>query len=156
TRYDTRTGISNAVEVWPEATTGHGADDLKYRFQWTFPLTISPHDHNRVYVGSQHVHVTTDAGKTWKLLSPDLTRNDKSRQVASGGLTPDNVGVEYSGVVFAIAESRLKAGLIWVGTNDGLIQLTENGGTSWTNVTSNVGGLLEWGTISNIEPSRYD
>ncbi len=156
TRYDARTGISDAVEVWPEATTGHGADDLKYRFQWTFPLTISPHDRNKVYVGSQHVHASTDGGKTWPVISPDLTRNDKARQVASGGLTPDNVGVEYSGVVFAIAESRLKAGLIWVGTNDGVVQLTQDGGKSWTNLSANLPGLVDWGTISNIEPSRYD
>lgn len=155
-RYDVKTGLSNSVEVWPMATFGWPAADLKYRFVWTFPLTISPHDHNRVYVGSQHVHVTADAGRTWREISPDLTRNDKSRQQMSGGLTPDNIGVEYSGVVFAIAESRLKAGLIWAGTNDGQVQLTQDGGGTWTNLTANVPGLLPWGTISNIEPSRYD
>jgi photosystem II stability/assembly factor-like uncharacterized protein len=156
TRYDVKTGITNSVEVWPMATFGWGAADLKYRFVWTFPLTISPHDHNKVYVGSQHVHVTTDGGRNWREISPDLTRNDKSRQQASGGLTPDNVGVEYSGVVFAIAESRLKAGLLWVGTNDGLVHVSEDGGGSWKNVTANIPGLLPWGTISNIEASRFD
>ena len=156
TRYDVRTGISDPVEVWPEATTGTPAADVKYRFQWTFPLTISPSNRHKVYVGSQHVHATTDDGKTWNVISPDLTRNDKSRQVGSGGLTPDNIGVEYAGVVFAIAESRLKEGQIWAGTNDGLVQLTQDGGKTWTNLTTNIAGLLDWGTISNIEPSRYD
>ncbi len=155
-RYDAKTGIARYVEVWPEAPFGAPADSLKYRFVWTFPLTISPHDRNKVYVGSQHVHATTNGGQTWQVVSPDLTRNDKSRQRISGGLTPDNIGVEYAGVVFAIAESRVEAGLIWAGTNDGLVHLTRDGGRTWTNVTPNITGLLAWGTISNIEPSRYD
>ena len=155
-RYDVKSGIATYAEVWPQATIGWAADSLKYRFVWTFPLTISPHDHNRVYVGSQYVMVTSDGGRSWQEISPDLTRNDKSRQVRSGGLTPDNIGVEYSGVVFAIAESKLEKGLIWAGTNDGQVQLTRDNGTSWTNVTKNIPGMLEWGTVSNIEPSRYD
>ncbi len=155
-RYDVKTGITASTEVWPMATFGWPAADLKYRFVWTFPLTISPHDNNKVYVGSQHVHVTNDGGRSWRELSPDLTRNDKTRQQMSGGLTPDNIGVEYAGVVFAIAESRLKAGLIWAGTNDGLVHLSEDGGATWKNLSANVPGLLHWGTISNIEASRYD
>ncbi|MGE0551854.1 MAG: WD40/YVTN/BNR-like repeat-containing protein [Gemmatimonadales bacterium] len=155
-RFDVRTGIATSVEVWPEMTIGHSAETLKYRFQWTFPLLISPHDRNRVYVGSQHVHQTTDGGRSWREISPDLTRNDRSRMGTSGGLTPDNVGVEYAGVVFAIAESPLERGLIWAGTNDGLIQLTTNGGQSWTNVTPTVAGMPEWGTVSNIVASRWD
>ena len=155
-RYDVRTGIARNVEVWPQSTGGWPAADLKYRFVWTAPLTISPHDHNRLYIGSQYVHVTTNGGNTWEVISPDLTRNDKSRQQISGGLTPDNIGVEYAGVIFAIAESRLKPGLIWVGTNDGLVQLTQDGGKTWTNLTANLPGLPSWGTISNLEPSRYD
>ena len=155
-RYDVRTGISNSVEIWPEGTAGHVAADVKYRFNWTFPLAISPHDHAKVYVGSQYVHMTLNGGRTWQLISPDLTRNDKSRQGSSGGLTPDNIGVEYSGVVFAIAESKAQKDLIWAGTNDGLVQLTQDGGKTWTNVTPNIPGILDWGTISNIQPSRYD
>jgi photosystem II stability/assembly factor-like uncharacterized protein len=155
-KHDLRTGVSQNIEIWPEATIGHAAADVKYRFVWTFPLTISPHDHNRVYVGSQFVHQTSDGGRTWRLISPDLTRNDKSRLVASGGLTPDNIGVEYAGVVFAIAESRLKAGLIWAGTNDGKVHVTQDAGATWTDVTANIPGLLSWGTISNIEASRFD
>jgi photosystem II stability/assembly factor-like uncharacterized protein len=156
TRYDVRTGTAQNVEVWPDAPMGSPAADLKYRFVWNFPLTISPHDHNKVYVGSQHIHLTTDGGRSWKLISPDLTRNDKSRQGISGGLTPDNIGVEYAGVVFSIAESRLKPGLIWSGSNDGLVQLTKDGGASWTNLTANLPGLPAWGTISSIVPSRHD
>jgi photosystem II stability/assembly factor-like uncharacterized protein len=155
-RYDVKTGIAQYAEVWPQATIGWAADSLKYRFVWTFPLTISPHDHNKVYVGSQYVMQTTDGGRSWQELGPDLTRNDKARQVRSGGLTPDNIGVEYAGVVFAIAESRLQKGLLWAGTNDGLVHVSRDGGATWTNVTKNIPGLLEWGTISNIEPSRYD
>jgi photosystem II stability/assembly factor-like uncharacterized protein len=155
-RYDVRTGIANNIEIWPEMTAGHSAREVKYRFNWTFPVVISPHDHNTVYVGSQHVHITSDGGKTWRLLSPDLTRNDTTHQVISGGLTPDNIGVEYAGVVFAIAESKLEKGQIWAGTNDGLLQLTRDGGKTWTNVSSNLPGLVEWSTVSNIAPSRYD
>ncbi len=155
-RHDLRTGTSQSVDIWPLSTVGWPAADLKYRFVWTFPLTISPHDHNRVYAGSQHVHVTTNGGRDWQVISPDLTRNDKSRQQVSGGLTPDNIGVEYAGVVFAIAESKMKAGLLWAGSNDGLVHVSQDGGKSWTNVTANIPGKPDWGTISNIEPSRYD
>lgn len=153
-RYDERRRQARNIEVWPDQANGVPAD-LKYRFNWTMPLTISPHDHDKVYVGSQHLHQTTDGGQSWQVISPDLTLNDKSRQQSSGGLTPDNIGVEYAGVVFAIAESRLEKGLIWAGTNDGLVQLTRNGGATWTNVTANIPNLPPWGTVSNIEPSRF-
>ena len=156
TRYDRRTKLVHNVEIWPQATIGWPADSLKYRFVWTAPLTLSAHDHNVLYVGSQYVHATSDGGTHWKEISPDLTRNDKSRQRISGGLTPDNIGVEYAGVVFAIGESPLDAKVLWAGTNDGLVHVTRDGGTTWTNVTRNIPGLLEWGTISNIEASRYD
>jgi photosystem II stability/assembly factor-like uncharacterized protein len=155
-RYDERTRQAQNVEIWPQSTIGYPAADVKYRFVWTMPLTISPHDHNRVYAGSQFVHMTTDGGRSWQLISPDLTLNDKSKQQISGGLTPDNIGVEYGDVVFAIAESPLKAGLIWAGTNDGLVQVTRDGGKTWTNVTAGIPGMPSWGTVSNIEPSRYD
>ncbi len=155
-RYDLRNGQARNVEVWPDQTNGSPAADLKYRFVWTMPLTISPHDHNKLYVGSQFVHQTTDAGQSWQLISPDLTLNDKSKQGFSGGLTGDNIGVEYAGVVFAIAESPKEAGLIWAGTNDGLVQMTRDAGKNWSNVTKNIPNLPPWGTVSNIEPSRYD
>jgi photosystem II stability/assembly factor-like uncharacterized protein len=154
-RYDLRNGQIRRVEVWPDQTNGSPAADLKYRFVWTFPLTISPHDHKKLYVGSQYVHQTTDDGQTWQVISPDLTTNDKSKQGFSGGLTGDNIGVEYFSVIFAIAESPKEKGLIWAGTNDGLVQLTRDGGKNWTNVTKNIPDLPKWGTVSNIEPSRY-
>jgi photosystem II stability/assembly factor-like uncharacterized protein len=156
TRLDLRTGTAQNVEVWPDAPMGSPAEALRYRFVWNFPLAISPHDHNTVYVGSQYVHVTTDGGRTWKVISPDLTRNDKSRQGISGGLTPDNIGVEYAGVVFAIAESPVQKGLIWAGTNDGRVQVTRDGGATWTDVTAGLPGAPAWGSVSTIVASRYD
>lgn len=155
-RYDLRNGQARNVEVWPDQTNGSPAADLKYRFVWTFPLTISPHDHKKLYVGSQYVHQTTDDGQSWQVISPDLTTNDKTRQGFSGGLTGDNIGVEYFSTLFAIAESPKQSGLIWTGSNDGLVQLTRDGGKSWTNVTGNIPNLPALGTISNIEPSRFD
>jgi hypothetical protein len=143
------------VEVWPQQSNGP-AEGVKYRFVWDAPLHISPHDHNTLYVGSQHVHRTQDGGQSWQVISPDLTLNDKSRQQSSGGLTPDNIGVEYAGVVYGIAESPVEKGLIWVGTNDGLVQLTRDAGKTWTNVTKNIPNLPVWGSVRSIAPSRYD
>jgi photosystem II stability/assembly factor-like uncharacterized protein len=153
-RYDERTRTARETEIWPESTVGSPAGDVKYRFNWTFPIALSPHDHNTVYAGSQVVHRTNNGGQTWQVISPDLTRNDRSRLQRSGGLTPDNVGVEYAGVVFAIAESPVEKGVIWAGTNDGLVHVTRDNGGRWTNVTANISGLPAWGTVSNIEPSR--
>jgi photosystem II stability/assembly factor-like uncharacterized protein len=155
-RFDERNQQAREVDVWPENVSGASAGEVKYRFNWEFPVTISPHDHNKVYVGSQYVHVTTDGGNGWQIISPDLTRNDRSRMGISGGLTPDNIGVEYAGTVFAIAESPKEAGVIWAGTNDGYVQITRDGGKNWVNVTKNIPNLPEWGTVSNIEASRYD
>src|SRR6184192_3372841 len=156
TRFDERTHQDREVEVWPDYVAGAPAAEAKYRFNWEFPIAISAHDHNRVYVGSQFVHVTTDGGNSWQIISPDLTRNDKSRQQISGGLTPDNIGVEYAGVIFALTESAKEAGLIWAGTNDGQVQVTRDGGKNWTNVTKNLPNFPEWGTVDNIEASRHD
>ena len=155
-RFDERTRQGQNVEVWPMSTGGFPAADVQYRFIWDAPFTISPSDHNRIYTGSQYVHETTDGGRSWHVISPDLTRNDKSKQQISGGLTPDNIGVEYGDVIYAIAESRKQPGLIWVGTNDGLVQVTRDGGKSWTNVTANIPGIPTWGSVRHVEPSRYD
>lgn len=155
-RFDERTRTGHHVEVWPVSTGGHPAAQVRYRFVWDMPLHISPHDRNKIYVGSQYVHVTTDGGRSWQVISPDLTLNDRSRMGSSGGLTPDNIGVEYAGTIFHIAESRVQPGLIWAGTNDGLVHVTTDGGRTWTNVTRNIPNLPPWGTINNIEPSRYD
>ncbi len=143
------------VEVWPDQSNGP-AEGVKYRFVWDAPFQISPHDHNTLYVGSQYVHRTTDGGQTWQVISPDLTLNDRSRMGSSGGLTPDNIGVEYAGVVYAIAESPRERGLIWIGTNDGLVQLTRDAGKTWTNITRNLPNLPPWGSVRCIAPSRYD
>ena len=155
-RFDERTRTGQNVEVWPLSTGGYPAGEVQYRFIWDAPFTISPHDHNTVYTGSQFVHMSSDGGRTWHVISPDLTRNDKSKQGISGGLTPDDIGVEYADVVYAIAESRLQKGLIWVGTNDGLVQVTRDGGKTWTNVTAGLAGAPAWGSVRHIEPSRYD
>jgi photosystem II stability/assembly factor-like uncharacterized protein len=156
TSVDLSTGHSRTVKVWPESAYGSPAAPLKYRFNWTFPITISPHDHNKVYVGSQHVHQTTDGGRSWQVISPDLSTNDPEMLGPSGVLTRDNLGVEYGCIIFAIDESPLEQGLIWAGTNDGLVHVTRDGGGDWTNVTGNIPDLPPLGTISNIEASRYD
>ena len=134
-RYEESRRQMRDVEVWPDQSNGPPTD-LKYRFVWTAPFAISPHDRNKLYIGSQHVHQSIDGGQSWQEISPDLSTNDKSHQQSSGGLTPDNIGVEYGNVVFAIAESPKQAGLIWAGTNDGLLHITRDGGKAWTNVTS--------------------
>lgn len=154
-RYELDRRQGRNVEVWPDQANGVPAD-LKYRFNWTMPLAISPHDRNTVYVGSQHVHRTTNGGQRWDAISPDLSTNDKSRQQFSGGLTGDNIGVEYAFTVMAIVESPREKGVIWAGTNDGQVQITRDAGKTWTNVTKNLPGLPPWGTVGNIEPSRYD
>jgi len=153
-RYEEDRRQYRSVEVWPEQSRGP-ASGVRYRFVWDAPLHISPHDHNTVYVGSQHVHRTTNGGQSWEVISPDLTRNDRSRMGLSGGLTGDNIGVEYAGVVFGIAESPVEAGVIWAGTNDGLLHVTRDSGATWTDVTGNMPGLPEWIAIRSIAPSRY-
>jgi len=155
-RYDHRTGHSRAVDVWPITNYGWPGATAKYRWQWTFPIAISPHDHNKVYVGSQHVHKTTNGGERWEVISPDLTTNDKSKQQLTGGLTRDDTPPTYYCTLFAIAESPLEEGVIWTGSNDGLVHITRDGGSNWTNVTPTNRNLPRWGTVSNIEPSRHD
>ncbi len=155
-KYDVRTGLARNVEIWPDSPLGWPAGEVKYRFNWTMPFAISPHDRNTLYAGSQYVHRTTNGGESWEVISPDLTLNDKSKQGISGGLTPDNIGVEYYPVVLAIAESRVQKGLIWAGTNDGQVQVTRDGGKTWTNVTKNFPNLPPDGTVYHIEPSRFD
>jgi photosystem II stability/assembly factor-like uncharacterized protein len=142
------------VEVWPDHVAGP-PESLKYRFNWIMPIAISPFDNNKIYVGSQHVHQTTNAGQSWQVISPDLTLNDKTRQGPSGGLTGDDSGAGYEAIVF-IAESPLERGLIWAGTNDGQVQMTRDGGQTWTNLSKNLNTLPTWGWVGSIEPSRHD
>ncbi len=155
TRFNEETGQFRQVEVWPEYTAGMPAKDVKYRFQWTFPLLISPHDNNTVYVASQYVHRTTNGGQSWEIVSPDLSLNDLSKQQFSGGLTGDNIGVEYANVVYALEESPLKQGLLWAGTNDGLVHISQDNGANWTNVTAKIPSMPTYGAVRNIEASKY-
>ena len=155
-RMDLRDGQSRDVSVWPDVADGWKPADVKYRWHWTIPLAISHFDAKRVYVGSQYVHETTDGGQTWKVISPDLTLNDKSHQGNSGGITYDNLYTYDAAVIYSIAESPVKRGLIWVGTNDGQVNVTSDGGARWTNVTKNIPNLPPMGTIWNIEASPFD
>jgi photosystem II stability/assembly factor-like uncharacterized protein len=154
-RHELSTGITRTVSVWPDNPEGWGASDLRYRFQWTFPIHISPHDNETVYVGSQHVHRTRDGGQSWQVISPDLTTDDEERQRKSGGLTTEDVSPTYYSTLFAIAESPLEPGVIWAGSNDGLVHVTRDGGAHWEDVTGGIPDLPPRGTVSNIEPSRH-
>jgi photosystem II stability/assembly factor-like uncharacterized protein len=154
--YDHRNKQVRSVRVWPEAGYGWAPVDMRYRWHWNFPIHISPHDSDVVYVGSQYVHRTTDGGYSWQEISPDLTLDLEDHQQSSGGVAIDNLMTYDGSLVFAIAESPRDAGTIWVGTNDGQVQLTRNAGDSWTNVTENIPDLPPWGTVGNIEPSRFD
>jgi photosystem II stability/assembly factor-like uncharacterized protein len=156
-RYDHRTRQSRNVSAYPENGSGHGAEDLKYRFQWTAPIATSPHDPQVIYHGGNVLFRTIDGGQTWTPISPDLTRNDRAKQKWSGGpITGDNTGVEFYCTIFAVAESPKQKGVIWAGSDDGLVHVTRDGGATWTNVTSRMGGFPEWGTVSLIEPSFFD
>jgi photosystem II stability/assembly factor-like uncharacterized protein len=155
TRFDKRTNQAREISPWPLVSDGLGAAALKHRWQWTAPIVISPHDPNRLYYGGEVLFETTDGGTTWKTISPDLTRNDKSRQQVSGGpITRDDTGTEYYCTIFTIAESPVRQHLIWVGTDDGVIHLTQDNGATWTNVTPK--DMSEWSRISLIEASPFD
>jgi photosystem II stability/assembly factor-like uncharacterized protein len=157
TRYDHRTRQARNVAAWPDNPSGHGASFPRYRFQWTAPIAVSPHDPRTVYHGGNVLFRTRDGGSTWAPISGDLTRDDKSKQRWSGGpITGDNTGTEYYDTIFAVAESPREKGVLWVGSDDGLVNVTRDGGGTWTNVTANVPGLPEWGTVAAIEPSPFD
>ncbi|MFY9530606.1 MAG: hypothetical protein WBC04_05355 [Candidatus Acidiferrales bacterium] len=155
TRFDKRTGQSQMISPWPDDPDGYGAAGLKYRHTWTTPIVISAHDPKVLYFASQVLFKSTNAGMSWTEISPDLTRNDKSKQQSSGGpITKDNASVEFYDLIFTVAESPVQKDLIWAGTDDGLIQLTRDGGQNWTNVTPK--GMPEWGMVSLIEASSVD
>jgi photosystem II stability/assembly factor-like uncharacterized protein len=154
-RYDGRTGQAPHMGIYPDDGSGHGAEDLRYRFQWTAPIVVSPHDPKTVYHAANILFKTEDGGQSWQAISPDLTRNDVTKQKWAGGpITGDNTGVEFYSTIFAVAESPVEKGLIWAGTDDGLVHLTRDGGASWSDVTPD--GVPEWGTVSTIEASRWD
>ena len=155
-RMDFRSGMARDVTAWPVSGLGWAPKDMHDRWDWVFPIAIDPLDHNRVYVGSQLVHMTTDGGQTWKTISPDLTRNDPTHEENSGGLISDNL-VTYDGAtVYAIAPSPIKEGVIWVGSDDGLVHVTTDGGAHWTDVTQHMTGLGPWGIVWQITPSPFD
>ncbi|MGB0777156.1 MAG: WD40/YVTN/BNR-like repeat-containing protein [Flavobacteriaceae bacterium] len=155
TRVNHETGSTRAINVWPDNPMGHGAEDFKYRFQWNFPIFFSPHNPKKLYTTSQHLHVTYNEGQSWEVISPDLTRNDPSTLKASGGpITKDNTGVEYYATIFAAVESPLEEGLIWAGSDDGLIHVTKDGGKSWDNVTPKK--MPEWMMINSIEVDPFE
>jgi photosystem II stability/assembly factor-like uncharacterized protein len=157
TRYDDRTRTANNVSVYPVVAVGKGGEELRYRFQWTAPILASRHEPGVVYHGGNVLFKSTDGGRHWAAISPDLTRNEKGKQKWSGGpITGDNTGVEIYDTIFALAESPRDKNLLWVGTDDGLVQVSRDGGKAWTNVTANVKGLPEWGTVACIEPSPFD
>ncbi len=154
-RYDGRTGTAPHVGIYPDNGSGWSAEQLRYRFQWTAPIAISPHDPQTVYHGANVLLRTRDGGATWQAISPDLTRDDESKQQWAGGpITGDNTGVEFYDTIFAVAESPVTAGVIWAGSDDGLVHVTRDGGGSWKNVTPK--GIPEWATVSAIEASRWD
>src|SRR5262249_17922876 len=143
-RFDYRTRQARNISIYPTNPSGHGAEDLRYRFQWTAPLLQSPHDPKVLYHGANVLFKTTDGGFQWAPISKDLTRNDKSKQKWSGGpITGDNTGVEYYGTIFAIAESPRQKGVLWTGSDDGLVHVSQDRGKTWANVTAAIPGMPE-------------
>ncbi len=154
TRLNHRTGKMQAVNVWPDNPIGHGAEGMKYRFQWNFPIFFSPHNPKKLYAASNHLHATTNGGQSWEILSPDLTRNDSAKLVPSGGpITKDNTGVEYYCTIFAAMESPYEEGLLWTGSDDGLIHVSRDGGKTWANVTPK--DMPEWMMINSIDADPF-
>lgn len=155
-RMDFRSGMARDVTAWPVTSYGWPPAKMKYRWDWVTPIAISPHDHNRVYIGAQVVFMTENAGQSWKVISPDLTANNPEHQQNSGGISFDNL-VTYDGAtLYSIAESPVKAGVIWTGSDDGQVNVTKDGGAHWTNVTKNIPDLPAWGTVWNVAPSHFD
>ncbi|MBC7923718.1 MAG: glycosyl hydrolase [Ferruginibacter sp.] len=150
-RVDHQTKQERAINVWPDNPMGAGAEAMKYRFQWNYPIFFSPHNPKKLYTTSNHVHVSYNEGQTWEAISPDLTRNVKEKMGSSGGpITKDNTSVEYYCTIFAAAESPSEKDLIWTGSDDGLVHVTRDGGKQWENVTPK--GMPEWMMINSIDP----
>jgi photosystem II stability/assembly factor-like uncharacterized protein len=154
-RYDHNTGENRAITVWPDNPMGAGADVLKYRFQWNFPIFFSPHNPKKLYCAGNALFVTENEGASWTQLSPDLTTNDKTKQFSSGGpITKDNTSVEYYCTIFTATESALEKDCIWTGSDDGLVYLTRDGGKNWSNVTPTAApALMMWNAI-DIDPFK--
>ncbi len=154
-RYDHKTGQSRIVSVWPEFVYGQGVGEHKHRFQWTYPIVFSPHDSGTLYAAAEVVFRSRNEGHSWEIISPDLTRNDRSKMEASGGpITKDTTFVENYGTVFAFAESPHEPGVFWAGSDDGLVHISRDGGMNWQNITPPE--LPEWATVALIELSPHD
>jgi photosystem II stability/assembly factor-like uncharacterized protein len=157
TRYDHRTGQLRNVTPYPNNPMGAGADVLKYRFQWNFPIFFSPHDPNELFAGGNVLFKSMNEGQTWAIISPDLTRNDKSKQGSSGGpITKDNTSVEYYGTIFTAMESPVQRDVIWSGSDDGMVYVTRDGGKKWDDVTPAKSLMPEWIQINSIDASPHD
>jgi photosystem II stability/assembly factor-like uncharacterized protein len=153
-RVNYRTGASRQILVYPQMQLGQAPKTLRYRFQWNAPIRLSPHDPDVLYHTSQFVHRSTDGGGSWETVSPDLTRNDTTRQDFAGSpITMDNTGVEVYGTVFAFEESSLEPGLLWAGSDDGRVHVSRDNGSTWTDVTPR--SMPEWGTVNTIEVSPH-
>ncbi len=154
--FDLTTRHMRDVRVWPQTQIGNKPADAKYRWHWTFPMVLSKHTPGKVWVGSQFVHETSSKGQNWQVISPDLTTNDKSHQQNSGGMASDNLMTWDGCTLYAIAESPVKPGILWTGSNDGQLNVTQDGGKTWTNVSANMPGLPQWSTIRHIDASYFD
>ncbi len=148
-RLDHKTGENRAVSVWPDDPLGAGADVSKYRFQWNFPIFFSPHNPKKLYAGGNKLFVTENEGASWTALGGDLTTNDKIKQRSSGGpITKDNTGVEVYCTIFTATESALEKDLLWTGSDDGLINVSKDGGQNWNNVTPPAAGKwMMWNCV---------
>ena len=147
---------TRSINIWPDNPAGSGAEVMKYRFNWNFPVKFSLHEPNTLYAGSNFLHVTTNEGQTWKTISPDLTRGLPETIKSSGGpITQDNTGAEFYSNLFAINESPLESGVIWVGSDDGLIHITKDNGQNWENITPPSGMSPELNMINCIDPSPF-
>src|SRR2546427_267912 len=154
-RYDHHTGQQRAINAWPDNPMGWGAANLKYRFQWTFPIVLSPLNPHDLFIAAQALFKSGNEGQSWQAISPDLTRDDKTKQGPSGGpITKDNTSIEYYNTIFTVAPSPKDSTVIWAGTDDGLVQVTRDGGKSWQNVTPKE--LPEWALVSTVEASPHD
>ncbi|MEP7014137.1 MAG: glycosyl hydrolase [Verrucomicrobiota bacterium] len=153
-RYDKNKEEVHDISPYPLDNSGHGAENLVHRFQWVAPLMLSPHNPDVLYTAAECVFKSTDQGQSWTQISGDLTRNDKTKQKPSGGpLTNDITSVEYYDTVFALAESPVKTGTLWAGTDDGLVQVSTDDGQHWANVSPK---MPEWSTVDLIDPSPHD